>query len=424
MTGLAPRSLPWPYEHVDGWLVCQGVRVADIAKEFGTPCYIYSEAAILKAYEVLACPDAKGRTARICYAVKANSNLAILRLLARAGAGFDIVSAGELQRVVAAGGRADRIVFSGVGKTVQELRFALEEGVGCINVESLAELQQLESVAAGLKVTAPISIRVNPDIDAKTHPYISTGLKENKFGLGLDDALEAYRRALKSRHLRIVGVDCHIGSQLTELAPFQDALERVLALVDRLAADGIRLQHVDAGGGLGVRYQNEQIPGIEDYVSALKAPLAQRGLALFLEPGRSIVANSGVLLMQVDALKVTETRHFALVDAAMNDMLRPALYQAWMDIQPLTRHSHISSASWDIVGPVCETGDFLAKGRDLSLLDGDYLALMGAGAYGFTMASNYNSRPRPAEILVDQADCHVVRERETIEQLYQLEKLL
>ena len=360
----------------------------------------------------------------ICYAVKANSNLAVLQLLARLGAGFDIVSGGELARVLAAGGRPDRIVFSGVAKTALELETALKAGIHCFNIESVAEIQRLSEIAQTLGLIAPVSIRVNPDVDAHTHPYISTGLADNKFGVSMEQAYHAYQLAHTSPNLEIIGIDCHIGSQLTELAPFQDALERVLALVDRLAADGIRLQHIDAGGGLGVRYQNEQIPGIEDYVSALKAPLAQRGLALFLEPGRSIVANAGVLLMQVDALKVTETRHFALVDAAMNDMLRPALYQAWMDIQPLTRHSHISSASWDIVGPVCETGDFLAKGRDLSLLDGDYLALMGAGAYGFTMASNYNSRPRPAEILVDQADCHVVRERETIEQLYQLEKLL
>lgn len=415
--------LPAFFDYRDQQLWCEDVELASICERYGTPTYVYSKAAITDAMQsyINALGDHPGL---ICYAVKANSNLAVLQLLARLGAGFDIVSGGELARVLAAGGRPDRIVFSGVAKTALELETALKAEIHCFNIESVTEIQRLSEIAQTLGLVAPVSIRVNPDVDAHTHPYISTGLADNKFGVSMEQAYHAYQLAHASPNLEIIGIDCHIGSQLTELAPFQDALERVLALVDRLAADGISLQHVDAGGGLGVRYQNEQIPGIEDYVSALKAPLAQRGLALFLEPGRSIVANAGVLLMQVDALKVTETRHFALVDAAMNDMLRPALYQAWMDIQPLTRHSHISSASWDIVGPVCETGDFLAKGRDLSLLDGDYLALMGAGAYGFTMASNYNSRPRPAEILVDQADCHVVRERETIEQLYQLEKLL
>jgi diaminopimelate decarboxylase len=416
-------TLPAFFDYRDQQLWCENVELTSICERYGTPTYVYSKAAISHAMQsyINALGDHPGL---ICYAVKANSNLAVLQLLARLGAGFDIVSGGELARVLAAGGRPDRIVFSGVAKTALELETALKAGIHCFNIESVAEIKRLSEIAQTLGLIAPVSIRVNPDVDARTHPYISTGLADNKFGVSMEQAYHAYQLAHASPNLEIIGIDCHIGSQLTELAPFQDALERVLALVDRLAADGISLKHVDAGGGLGVRYQNEQIPGIEDYVSALKGPLAQRGLALFLEPGRSIVANAGVLLMQVDALKVTETRHFALVDAAMNDMLRPALYQAWMDIQPLTRHSHISSASWDIVGPVCETGDFLAKGRDLSLLDGDYLALMGAGAYGFTMASNYNSRPRPAEILVDQAECHVVRERETIEQLYQLEKLL
>ncbi len=435
MTGLAPRSLPWPYEHVDGWLVCQGVRVADIAKEFGTPCYIYSEAAILKAYEVLACPDAKGRTARICYAVKANSNLAILRLLARAGAGFDIVSAGELQRVVAAGGRADRIVFSGVGKTVQELRFALEEGVGCINVESLAELQQLESVAAGLKVTAPISIRVNPDIDAKTHPYISTGLKENKFGLGLDDALEAYRRALKSRHLRIVGVDCHIGSQITSLQPFRDATQRLLAFATELHHLGIELAHIDLGGGLGICYRDEHPPSAEELknlglqmVADWAAATGCRTPEVVFEMGRAIVGASGLLLSRVLLLKPSSdpaAKHFAIVDAAMNDLMRPSLYQAWHDLfllQPC--QANAQAQTWDVVGPVCETGDWLARDRSLALSEGDLLGFASAGAYGSTMGSNYNSRARPPEVLVRQnGELSLIRRRETFEELIELEKI-
>jgi diaminopimelate decarboxylase len=435
MTAPAPRSLPWPYEHRDGWLFCQGVRLVDIAKEFGTPCYVYSEAAILKAYETLACPDSKARTARICYAVKANSNLAILRLLAKAGAGFDIVSGGELQRVLAAGGAAHRVVFSGVGKSKQELRLALEQAVGCINVESLAELQQLESVAEDLGLTAPISIRVNPDIDAKTHPYISTGLKENKFGLGLNDALEAYKRAQKSKQLRIVGVDCHIGSQITSLQPFRDATERLLAFVTDLHHLGISLAHIDLGGGLGICYKDEQPPSAEELknqglqmVADWAATTGCQCPEVVFEMGRFIVGASGLLLSQVLLLKPSSdptAKNFAIVDAAMNDLMRPSLYQAWHDLVLLhPRQSVAQAQTWDLVGPVCETGDWLARERSLELSEGDLLAFASAGAYGSTMGSNYNSRARPPEVLIrSDGSVSLIRRRETFQELIELEKI-
>ncbi|MEY3047185.1 MAG: diaminopimelate decarboxylase [Pseudomonadota bacterium] len=435
MTAPTPRSLPWPYEQRDGWLFCQGVRLVDIAKEFGTPCYVYSEAAILKAYETLACPDSKARMARICYAVKANSNLAILRLLAKAGAGFDIVSGGELQRVLAAGGAAHRVVFSGVGKSKQELRLALEQAVGCINVESLAELQQLETVAEDLGLTAPISIRVNPDIDAKTHPYISTGLKENKFGLGLNDALEAYKRAQKSRHLRIVGVDCHIGSQITSLQPFQDATKRLLAFVTELHHLGISLAHIDLGGGLGICYKDEQPPSAEELknqglqmVADWAATTGCQSPEVVFEMGRSIVGASGLLLSQVLLLKSSgdpTAKNFAIVDAAMNDLMRPSLYQAWHDLVLLhPRQSVARAQTWDVVGPVCETGDWLARERSLELSEGDLLAFASAGAYGSTMGSNYNSRARPPEVLIrSDGSVNLIRRRETFQELIELEKI-
>jgi diaminopimelate decarboxylase len=360
----------------------------------------------------------------ICYAVKANSNLAVLQLLAELGAGFDIVSAGELARVLAAGGRADKVVFSGVAKKREEMVAALEAGIHCFNIESVAELELLAEVAQELGKEAPVSLRVNPDVDAKTHPYISTGLAENKFGISMEHAYQAYTFAHATEGLRVIGIDCHIGSQLTELAPFKDALDRVLDLVDRLREAGIVLEHVDVGGGLGVRYKDETPPDITDYVQALKGPLAARGLGLMLEPGRSIVANAGTLITQVDFLKTTEKHNFALVDAAMNDLLRPALYQAWMDIKPLEVNSDVTEKAWNIVGPVCETGDFLGKDRRLALSAGDRLAVLGAGAYGFVMASNYNTRPRAAEIMIDGDQMHLVRERETLADLFKHEHLL
>ena len=416
-------TLPSFFTYRGSSLHCENVALSQVADQFGTPTYVYSKAAIVEAMSAYlnALGDHPGM---ICYAVKANSNLAVLQLLAELGAGFDIVSAGELARVLAAGGRADKVVFSGVAKKREEMIAALEAGIHCFNVESVAELELLAEVAQALGKEASVSLRVNPDVDAKTHPYISTGLAENKFGISMEHAYQAYTFAHATEGLRVIGIDCHIGSQLTELAPFQDALDRVLDLVDRLREAGIALEHVDAGGGLGVRYKDETPPNITDYVQALKGPLAARGLGLMLEPGRSIVANAGTLITQVDFLKTTEKHNFALVDAAMNDLLRPALYQAWMDIKPLEMRSDAVEKSWNIVGPVCETGDFLGKDRRLALSGGDRLAVLGAGAYGFVMASNYNTRPRAAEIMIDGDQMHLVRERETVADLFKHEHLL
>lgn len=416
-------TLPPFFSYAGSSLNCESVALSQVADQFGTPSYVYSKAAMTEAMSAYlnALGDHPGM---ICYAVKANSNLAVLQLLAELGAGFDIVSAGELARVLAAGGRADKVVFSGVAKKREEMVAALEAGIHCFNVESVAELELLAEVAQELGKEAPVSLRVNPDVDAKTHPYISTGLAENKFGIGMEHAYQAYTFAHATEGLRVIGIDCHIGSQLTELAPFKDALDRVLDLVDRLREAGIVLEHVDAGGGLGVRYKDETPPDITDYVQALKGPLAARGLGLMLEPGRSIVANAGTLITQVDFLKTTEKHNFALVDAAMNDLLRPALYQAWMDIKPLELNSDVTEKAWNIVGPVCETGDFLGKDRRLALSAGDRLAVLGAGAYGFVMASNYNTRPRAAEIMIDGDQMHLVRERETLADLFKHEHLL
>jgi len=415
-------SLPPFFSERDGALWLEDVELSAVCDQLSTPTYVYSKAAIEAAMSsyIGALGNHPGM---ICYAVKANSNLAVLQILSELGAGFDIVSGGELARVLAAGGSADRIVFSGVAKKPSEMRAALKAGIHCFNVESVAELQVLASVAQDLGLEAPVSLRVNPDVDAKTHPYISTGLAENKFGISMEDAFDAYQLAHQTAGLRVIGIDCHIGSQLTELAPFADALDRVLALVDKLAEAGITLEHVDAGGGLGVRYKSETPPDIADYVAALKGPLEERGLGLMLEPGRSIVANAGVLLMQVDFLKETEKHNFALVDAAMNDMLRPALYQAWMDIRPI-QPSTAKAKTWNVVGPVCETGDFLGKDRELAIEAGDRLALLGAGAYGFVMASNYNTRGRAAEVLINGDQMHIVRKRETVEELFANESLL
>ena len=410
------------FNYRDGELFAEGVALSAIAERFGTPTYVYSRAHIEAQYR--AYTDAlSGMPHLVCFAVKANSNLGVLNVLARLGSGFDIVSRGELERVLAAGGQADKIVFSGVGKTRDDMRRALEVGVHCFNVESTDELERLQIIAAEMGVRAPVSLRVNPDVDAGTHPYISTGLKENKFGIAIADAEDVYVRAAQLPNLEVIGVDCHIGSQLTTLEPFIDALDRLLALVDRLADCGILLRHVDLGGGLGVRYRDEEPPVAGDYIKAVRERLDGRDLSLVFEPGRFIVANAGVLLTQVEYLKHTEHKDFAIVDAAMNDLIRPALYQAWMDVTPV-RPRDSATRTYDIVGPICETGDFLAKGRELALAEGDLLAVHSAGAYGFVMSSNYNTRGRTAEVLVDGSQAFQVRRRETVAELYAGESLL
>ncbi|ERO62863.1 diaminopimelate decarboxylase [Pseudomonas piscis] len=410
------------FNYRDGELFAEGVALSAIAERFGTPTYVYSRAHIEAQYQAYA--DAlAGMPHLVCFAVKANSNLGVLNVLARLGAGFDIVSGGELERVLAAGGQADKVVFSGVGKTRDDMRRALEVGVHCFNVESAEELERLQQVAAELGVRAPVSLRVNPDVDAGTHPYISTGLKENKFGIAIAAAEDVYIRAAQLPNLEIVGVDCHIGSQLTTLAPFIDALDRLLDLVDRLAECGIYLRHIDLGGGLGVRYRDEKPPLAADYVKAVRERLAGRDLALVFEPGRFIVANAGVLLTRVEYLKHTEHKDFAIVDGAMNDLIRPALYQAWMDVSAV-RPRDAEPRTYDIVGPICETGDFLAKERSLALAEGDLLAVHSAGAYGFVMSSNYNTRGRTAEVLVDGDQAVQVRRRETVAELFAGESLL
>ncbi|AQA17804.1 diaminopimelate decarboxylase [Halioglobus japonicus] len=404
------------FTYRDDQLYAEDMQVAAIAERFGTPCYIYSRAALearFKEYQ-----DAlAGADHLICYAVKANSNLAVLDVLGRMGAGFDIVSGGEMERVIAAGGDPAKIVFSGVGKTPAEMARALDLDIACFNLESAQELEVLAEVAADKNTVARVSVRVNPDVDAQTHPYISTGLRENKFGVNTDEAMAVYRRAAELPAIEVVGIDCHIGSQLTQISPFIDALKRLLALVDQLAAEGITLHHLDLGGGLGVCYKDEQPPSVAEYIGAVRAELGDRPLQLVFEPGRSIAANAGLLVTRVNYLKTTEAHHFALVDAAMNDMIRPALYQAWLDIRQVDRGAQGQTAQWDVVGPVCETGDFLGKERELTLAPGDLLALSGAGAYGFTMSSNYNTRPRAAEIMIDGDQAHVVRAREVFEDM-------
>ncbi len=410
------------FTYQKGELHAENVALSSIAAQFGTPTYVYSRAHIEAQYRSYA--DAlEGVEHMVCYAVKANSNLGVLNILARLGAGFDIVSIGELERVLAAGGQPERIVFSGVGKTREEMQRALEVRVHCFNVESVDELDRLQEVAAHLGVIAPVSLRVNPDVDAGTHPYISTGLKDNKFGIDINTAESVYMRAAVLSNISIKGVDCHIGSQLTTLAPFLDALDRVLLLVDRLAKRGINIQHLDLGGGLGVRYQDENPPGAGEYMAAVRERVAGRKLALVFEPGRYIVANAGVLLTKVEYLKHTEHKDFAVVDAAMNDLLRPALYQARMDVQAVKPRSGLPRC-YDIVGPICETGDFLAKERELTLVAGDLLSVSSAGAYGFVMSSNYNTRARAAEVVVDGDQAYLVRRRETIKELYAHESLL
>jgi diaminopimelate decarboxylase len=411
------------FEYKNSELFAENIAVSTISSRYGTPLYIYSRATLERHWRAF--DDAfEGMEHCVCYAVKANSNIAVLNVLARLGSGFDIVSAGELARVLAAGGQADKTVFSGVGKTVAEINYALEQGVRCFNIESIPELERINALASERGVCAPISIRVNPDVDAQTHPYISTGLKENKFGIAIEDAEAVYQKAAKLPHIIVTGIDCHIGSQLTSVTPFVDALKRVLALIDRLAEQDIHLSHLDIGGGLGITYQDETPPSPTEYALALRALLEGRDLEVLLEPGRAIAGNAGILVTKVEYIKPTEDKQFAIVDAAMNDLLRPALYQSWQMIQPVEIDSTTQSEQYDIVGPVCETGDFLGKDRNLAIKQGDLLAIRSAGAYGFTMSSNYNSRPRVAEIMVDGDEMHLIRQRETIESLYAGEQVL
>jgi diaminopimelate decarboxylase len=411
------------FAYHDGVLHAEGVPLPALAGQFGTPAYVYSRATLERQWRAF--DQAFGsRPHLVCYAVKANSSLAILNLLARLGSGFDIVSVGELERVLAAGGDPSRVVFSGVGKRIDELRRALQAGIRCFNVEVSDELDRLSRIAVEQGVTAPVSLRVNPDVDANTHPYISTGLRENKFGIAIDQAVEAYERAAGLPGIRVTGIDCHIGSQLTSTLPFLDALDRVLDLAERLADRGIAIHHLDIGGGLGIRYRDEMPPEPDDYARAILGRLPPDRYELLMEPGRAIVGNAGLLLTRVEYLKSNPVKHFAIVDAAMNDLLRPALYQAWQAIVPVSPRSDVPAAVYDVVGPVCETGDFLGKERELRLRPGDLLAVCGAGAYGFSMSSNYNSRPRPVELMVDGTTVTPIRPRETLTDLYASERML
>jgi diaminopimelate decarboxylase len=403
------------FEYRNGRLMAEGVDLQQLAARHDTPLYVYSRATLERHWRAF--DEALGDHPHlVCYAVKANSNLGVLSLLAKLGSGFDIVSGGELARVLKAGGDPTRIVFSGVGKTASEMEQALDAGIRCFNVESMSELSRLNGVAATHGTIAPVSLRVNPDVDAGTHPYISTGLKENKFGISVEQAHAAYQQAAGAAHLRIEGIDCHIGSQLTEITPFVDALDRVLELVDRIEQLGIGIHHLDLGGGLGVQYGDERPPSPADYVRPLLARLSGCNKEILIEPGRAIAANAGVLLTEVQYLKESEDKNFAVVDAAMNDLVRPSLYGAWQEIVPVIQAER-PVKTYDVVGPVCETGDFLGKERPLAIAEGDLLAVRSSGAYGFTMASNYNTRPRAAEILVDGNNAHIVRERETIASL-------
>ena len=404
-------------------LHAEDVAITDIVQQHGSPCYIYSRTTLERHWHAF--DSAFGQQAHlICYAVKANSNIGLLNVLARLGSGFDIVSLGELQRVLAAGADAKKIVFSGVGKREDEIIAALKIGIACFNVEVSSELDRINTLAGQLGVIAPVSFRVNPDVDAKTHPYISTGLKENKFGIDINQAINEYRRAAAMPHIKIVGIDCHIGSQLTDTRPFLDALDKILVLVESLKEDGIVLEHLDLGGGLGICYNQEQPPEPAEYIQAVLARLGQNNFKILLEPGRAIVGNAGILVTKVEYLKPTEHKNFAIVDAAMNDLMRPALYSAWQNIIPVQQYSDAALQHWDIVGPVCETGDFLGKNRELQLTQGDLLAIRSAGAYGFSMSSNYNSRLRAAEIMVDGSNIYLIRARETIEQLWAGEQVL
>ncbi len=410
------------FNYHQGQLCAEQVKLSDIANTVGTPCYVYSRATLERHWNSFDQAFAE-RPHLVCYAVKANSNLAVLNIMARLGSGFDIVSGGELQRVLRAGGDPAKVVFSGVGKNAEEMRQALTAGILCFNVESMAELELLNQVAGAMNKKAPVSFRVNPDVDAQTHPYISTGLKSNKFGIAIDKAAHHYRQAADMEHIEVMGIDCHIGSQITQLAPFTDALKRVLALVDQLAQQGITLHHIDIGGGYGIRYRDENPPPLADYARAINETLGDRPQTVLMEPGRAIAGNAGVLLTQVLYLKEGEEKNFAIIDAAMNDLIRPSLYGAWQEILPLQPREG-KGKLFDLVGPVCETGDFLGKDRELNLRAGDLLAVRSAGAYGFVMASNYNTRPRACEVMVDGEQTHVIRQRESVEQLLALESLL
>lgn len=411
------------FAYIDGVFHAEGVALTEIASQHGTPAYIYSRKMIESHWQEF--DTALGDQAHlVCYAVKANSNIAVLNLLARLGSGFDIVSVGELHRVIKAGGDPAKVVFSGVGKREDEMAFALEQGIKCFNIESANELIRLNSVAESMAIQAPVSLRVNPDVDAKTHPYISTGLKENKFGIAFEEAKAVYAKAQAMSHIDVLGIDCHIGSQITELSPFKDALQRVLVLVNELKETGIDIKHIDIGGGLGIDYQGEAPPSRADYVNVIKETLKGHDVELMMEPGRSIVGNAGILLTKVEYLNATPYHNFAVVDAAMNDLIRPALYSGWHDIKRVIETSNAKAIEYDVVGPVCETGDFLGKGRTLQLEQGDLLAVCSAGAYGFTMASNYNSRPRTCELMVDDDQVHVIRARETMDDLINGEKQL
>ncbi|MBY6199569.1 diaminopimelate decarboxylase [Vibrio hangzhouensis] len=407
----------------DGQLWAENTSLTQLAEQHGTPLYVYSRATLERHWNAFD-KSVGDHPHLVCYAVKANSNIGVLNTLARLGSGFDIVSGGELERVVAAGGDPSKVVFSGVGKTAQEMRRALELGIKCFNVESEPELERLNQVAGELGVVAPISLRINPDVDANTHPYISTGLRDNKFGIAFDRAPAVYKFAQSLPHLAVHGIDCHIGSQLTDIEPFIDATDRLLALIDQLRADGVDIRHLDVGGGLGVVYRDELPPQPSDYAKALLARLDNHPeLELIFEPGRAIAANAGVLLTRVEFLKHTEHKNFAIVDAAMNDLMRPALYQAWQDIIPVSPREG-EAVTYDLVGPICETGDFIGKDRALVLEQGDLLAVRSAGAYGFVMSSNYNTRPRVAEVIVDGDNAHVVRQRESLASLWELESIL
>lgn len=407
----------------DGQLWAEGVALTQLAQQYGTPLYVYSRATLERHWSAFD-KSVAGHPHLVCYAVKANSNIGVLNVLARLGSGFDIVSLGELERVIAAGGDPAKVVFSGVGKTAGEMKRALELKIKCFNVESEPELELLNQVAGELGVIAPISLRINPDVDANTHPYISTGLRDNKFGIAFDRAPAVYQFAHSLPNLNVQGIDCHIGSQLTDIEPFIDATDRLLALIDQLAEQGIKIKHLDVGGGLGVIYKDELPPQPSDYAKALLARLDDRPeLELIFEPGRAIAANAGILLTKVEFLKHTEHKNFAIIDAAMNDLMRPALYQAWQDIVPVLPRQG-EPRSYDLVGPICETGDFLGKDRDLVLKQGDLLAVRSAGAYGFVMSSNYNTRVRAAEVMVDNDQSYVVRQREELASLWQLEQVL
>lgn len=411
-----------PFQLKNGLLHAEGVSLTSIAANYQTPCYVYSKGALEAAFTSFSA-GFSGVDHLVCFAVKSNPSLAILNLFAKLGAGFDIVSGGELARVLAAGGDPKKVVFSGVGKTAPEMQAALEAGIFCFNVESAAELERLNQVAAEMGKIAPVSLRVNPNVDAKTHPYISTGLKNNKFGVAYEDAFSLYQRAAEMPNIEIHGIDCHIGSQLTELSPFLDAFDRVLALVDQLESAGINIQHIDVGGGIGICYSDETPPDFAVYAKAMLEKLGNRGVKLVFEPGRALVGNAGLLLTKVEYLKHTEAKNFAIVDAAMNDLMRPALYDAYHEIVAV-QASSAEKTNYEIVGPVCESGDFLGHDRELALKQGDLLAILSAGAYGMSMSSNYNTRPRAAEVMVDGEKIHLIRQRETIPQLFALESVL